>query len=80
MYGFIVIVNESVSQPNKSWLDQRREFYNNLIEKWLDDNDILMHSTHNEGKSVILKRIISSLKAKIHNNWQLMILTLILYV
>ena len=61
MYGFIVIVNESVSQPNKSWIDQRREFYNNLIEKWLDDNDILM-------------------KAKIHNNWQLMILTLILYV
>ena len=23
------------------------------MEKWLDDNDILMYSTHNEGKSVV---------------------------
>ena len=26
------------------------------MEKWLDDNDILMYSTHNEGKSVVAER------------------------
>ena len=28
------------------------------MQKWLDDNDILMYSTHNEAKSVIAKRFI----------------------
>ena len=48
--GFVGIVNESKPKPNKLWVDQEKEFYNNLMQKWLDDNDIVMHSTHNEGK------------------------------
>ena len=31
----------------------------------LDNNDILMYSTHNEGKSVISERFVKTLKPKI---------------
>ena len=36
------------------------------MQKWLDSNDILIYSTHNEGKSVITGKIIKTLKAKIY--------------
>ena len=52
--AFMEIVNESDRKPNKFWVDQGREFYNKLIQEWLDKNDILVYSTHNEGKSVLL--------------------------
>ena len=48
--AFIEIVNESNRKPNKLWVNQGREFYNKLLQEWLDNNDILMYSTHNEGK------------------------------
>ena len=32
-HGFIEIVNESKRRPNKSWVDQRRKFYNSLTIK-----------------------------------------------
>ena len=37
------------------------------MQEWLENNDILMYSTHNEGKSVITKRFIKILRAKIYN-------------
>ena len=40
-----------------------RKFCDNLKWKWLDDNDILMYSTH---KSVAAKRSIRTLKAKMY--------------
>ena len=36
------------------------------MHEWLDNNNILMYSTHNKGKSVIAKRFIRILKAKIY--------------
>ena len=36
------------------------------MQEWLDNNDILMCSTHNEVKSVIAERFIKTLKAKIY--------------
>ena len=36
------------------------------MQKWLDDNDILMYSTHNEGMSVVAERFIRTLKNKIY--------------
>ena len=63
--AFIEIVNESNGKPNKLWVDQGREFYNKFMQEWLDINDILMYSTHNEGKSVIAVRFIETLEAKI---------------
>ena len=65
LIAFIEIVNESNSKPNKLWVHQGREFYNKLMQECLDNNDILMYSTHNQGKSVIAKRFIKTLKSKI---------------
>ena len=36
------------------------------MQEWLRNNDILMYSTHNEGKSVSAVRFIKTLKAKIY--------------
>ena len=37
-----------------------------FFKKWLQDNDIEMYSTYNEGKSVIAERFIRTLKNKIY--------------
>ena len=63
--GFAEIVNEPKC---KLWVVQGREFYNSLVQKWLDDNGILMYWTHNEGKSVVAERLIKTLKGKSYNN------------
>ena len=63
---FIETVNKSKHQPNNLWVDQGREFYNSLMLKWLDDNDVLIYSLHNEGKSVVTERFIRTFKGKIY--------------
>ena len=60
------IVNKSTRQPNKLWVDQGKEFYDSPVQNWLDDNDILMYSAHNEGKLVVVERFIKTLKSKIY--------------
>ena len=52
-------------KPNKIWVDKGSELYNNSFKKWLKDNDIVMYSIHNEGKSVAAERFIKTLKNKI---------------
>ena len=59
-------MKESNRRPNKIWIDKGSEFYNNSFKKWLKDNDIEMHSIHNEGISVIAERFIRTLKNKIY--------------
>ena len=51
--AFDKIIKQSNRKPNKIWVDQGEEFYNNAFKKWLSDNDIIMYSTYNEGKSVV---------------------------
>ena len=63
-YAFIKIINKSNRKLDKLRVDQGREFYHKLMQEWLDNNDILMYSTNNEGKSVITERFIKTLKAK----------------
>ena len=60
----IEIVNESNHKWHKLWVNQGKKFYNTFMQKWLDNNNILMYSTHNEHKSLITKRFIKMLKAK----------------
>ena len=62
----VEIVNESNHKPTKLWVDQGREFYNKLIQELLDNNDILIYSTHNDGKSLFAESFIKTLKAKIY--------------
>ena len=52
-------------KPNKIWVDQGGEFYNNLFKRFLKINNIEMYSTYNEGKSVVAERFIPTLKNKI---------------
>ena len=65
---FQSIFKKSNRKPNKIWVDQESEFYNNAFKKWLKDNDISMYSTHNEGKSVVAERFIRTLKNKIYKH------------
>ena len=65
--AFQIILKQSNSRkPNKIWVDKGSEFYNASFKKWLQDNDIVMYSTHNEGKSVVAERFIRTLKSKIY--------------
>ena len=66
--AFQKILDSSKGKPNKIWVDQGREFYNNAFKKWLKDNDISMYSTYNEGKSVVAERFIRTLKNKIYKH------------
>ena len=63
--AFQNILKQSNRKPNKIWVDKGSEFYNAYFKKWLKDNDIVMYSTHNEGKSVVAERFIRTLKSKI---------------
>ena len=63
--AFQSILNRSKRKPNKIWVDKGSEFYNDCFKKWLQDNDTVMNSTHNEGKSVVAERFIRTLKNKI---------------
>ena len=56
--AFQKILDSSKRKPNKIWVDQGSEFYNNVFKKWLKGNEISMYSTYNEGKSVVTERFI----------------------
>ena len=76
--AFQIILKQSISRqrdkdtsakhlkPTKIWVDKGSGFYNAYFKKWLRDNDIVMYSTHNEGKSVVAERFIRTLKSKIY--------------
>ena len=66
--AFQSILDNSKRKPNKIWVDQGSEFYNNHFKKWLKDNNIEMCSAHNEGKSVVAERFIRTLKNKIYKH------------
>ena len=68
--AFQKIISEG-RKPNKIWVDQVSEFYNNFKD-FLKINNIEMYSTYIEGKSVVAERFIKTLKNKILSIWQLL--------
>ena len=66
--AFNKIIKQSEKKTNKIWADQGEEFYNNVFKKCLSDNDIIMYSTYNEGKSVAAERFIRILKNKLYKH------------
>ena len=56
----ILIANQT------NMVDKESEFYNRSMKSWLQENDIKMCSTHNEGKSVIVERFIRTLNNQIY--------------
>ena len=65
---FQKILDNSKRKANKLWTDQVSKLYNDSFKKWLDDNDIKMYSTYNEGKFVVAKRFIRTLKNKVYKH------------
>ena len=66
--AFNKIIKQCNRKPKKIWVDQGGEFYNNVFKKRLSDNDIIMYSTYNEGKSVVAERFIRTLKNKLYKH------------
>ena len=66
--AFNKMIKQSNREPNKIWVDQGGEFYNHVFKKWLSDNDIILYSTYNEGKSVVTERFIRTLKNKLYKH------------
>ena len=52
-------------KPNKIWVNQGSEFYNQSLKDFLKIINIEMYSTYNEGKFVVAERFIRTLKNKI---------------
>ena len=51
-------LDKSKLKPNKIWVDKGIEIYNRPVKSSLQDNDIEMYSTCNEGKPAIAERFI----------------------
>ena len=56
------ILDESNHKPNKIWVEKGIGFYNGLMKSYFQNNDIEMYSRHNKAKSVIVERLIETLK------------------
>ena len=52
---FQKMLDESNRKSNKTWADKGSEFYNRSMKSLLQNNDMEMHSQHNEGKSVVVE-------------------------
>ena len=67
-YAWVVPIKDKKGtrrKPNKIWVHQGSEFYNNTFKDFLKINNIEMYSAYNEGKSVVAERYIRTLKNKI---------------
>ena len=64
--GFSINIRLQSLNANKILADEGSEFYKKLIKSWLQENIIYMHSSHNEGKSVVAENFITTLKNKIY--------------
>ena len=60
------MLKKSNRKSNKVWVDKGGEFYNGLMNSWLEKNDIEIHSTHNEGRSAVAERLIRIIENKIY--------------
>ena len=63
---FKVFLKKSNRKPKRIWVDKGSEFYNKSMKSWLQDNDIVMYSTSNDGKSGVAERFIWTIKNKIY--------------
>ena len=60
------MLDESNKKSSKIWVDKGRKFYNRSMISFLQNNNIKMYSTHNEGKYGFAERFIRILKNKIY--------------
>ena len=55
------------SETKQNMREKGSEFYNRSMKSWLQDSDIEMYSTHNEGKYNVVEKFIRTLKTKCTN-------------
>ena len=71
-YAFVILLKDkkgiSILSAFDKIIKQGGDFYNNIFKKWLSDNDIIMYSTYNEGRSVVADRFIRTLKNKLYKH------------
>ena len=60
--AFIKIFKESSRKPQKLFTDRGKEFYNKIMESFLEENNIKLYSTNNEGKAMVVERFNRTLK------------------
>ena len=65
--AFQNIIDESKRKPNKIFVDKDSEFYNRPMKSWLQEHNIDIYLTHNEGKSVVAETSVRTLYNKIFN-------------
>ena len=56
--AFQKFLDESNCKANKIWVDKGSEFCNRSMKSFLQNDNIEMYSTHNEGKSAFAERFI----------------------
>ena len=52
-HAFQKTLHESNRKPVKKWVDKGSKLYNRSMKSWLEKNFREIHSTYNEGKSVV---------------------------
>ena len=65
--AFHKILNESKHKPNIIWVDKVSGFYNRSMKSFLENIDMGIYLTHNDGKSFVTERFIRTLKNKIYD-------------
>ena len=63
---FQKILDESNRKPNIIWIDKGSKFYNRTMKSEIEESEIEIYSTHDEGKSVVAERFIKISKNEIH--------------
>ena len=64
--AFQKILDKSNRKPNKIWVGKGSGFYNRSMKSFLQNNDMEMYATHNEGKYGVAERFMRTLKNKIY--------------
>ena len=64
--NFLDEFNSEGCKPNKIWIVKCSKFYHRSMSSWLQDNNVEMNSTHNEGKSDVADRFIRTLMKKVY--------------
>ena len=59
------------NNPNKIWVDQGSEFYNNSFKDFLKTNNIELYSTHNKENLLLLRDLLERWETKFLNIWLL---------
>ena len=63
---FQKVLDESKRKPNIIWIDKGSKSYNRTMKSEIEESEIEMYLTHDEGKSFVAGRFIKTSKNEIH--------------